>query len=191
MEKNRKLLEASQSNKQSKDDNPNVGDYVRIKLKKALFSKLGRNYSQEIYKVIKVNKFSVKLENYDKLVRISDIQIIPKDTINVDNQEIKRVENDHTIQTRLRKELGLSLWGPLDIPPSIPEQELRARTVRSEQVPPMPSASKRPNGLSFCLILFLFLLKDKQHSDSQSDLIFTLLIRICMLLPILFIHKMI
>lgn len=109
MDKNKQLLEAFENRK-----DVNVDDYVRIKLKKALFSKLGRNFSQEIYKVIKVNKFSVKLEGYDKLVRIDEIQIVPKDTINVDNQEIKKVENDYIIQSRLRKELGLQ--------GSIPEQ---------------------------------------------------------------------
>ena len=110
MDKNRQLLEAVENNKKD----VNVGDNVRIKLKKAFFSKLGRNYSQEIYQVIKFNKFSVKLEGYDKLVRLDDIQIITKDTINVDNKEIKRAESDFAIQSRLRKELGLS--------GSIPEQ---------------------------------------------------------------------
>lgn len=108
MDKNNQILEASNDKKQ----NVNVGDFVRIKLKKALFSKLGRNFSQEIYKVIKVNKFSVKLEfdsgePYDKLVRIDDIQVIPKDTINVDNNNIKQVEKEHKVMTRLRRELSI------------------------------------------------------------------------------------
>lgn len=107
MDKNKQLLQAFEE----RNGIVNVGDFVRIKLKKSLFSKLGRNFSQEIYKVIKVNKFSVKLEHdngepYDKLVRISEIQVVPKDTINVDNQEIKRVEKEYVIQNRVRKELG-------------------------------------------------------------------------------------
>ena len=106
MDRNRQLLEIQES-----EGSVKVNDFVRIKLKKALFSKLGRNYSQEIYKVIKVNKFSVKLENYDKLVKIEDIQVVPVDTINqnkLDNQ-IQKVENDYKVMTSLRRKLGLPL----------------------------------------------------------------------------------
>jgi hypothetical protein len=50
------------------------GDSVRIQSKKGLFDKGGNNYSKEIYIIEKVNRFTVRLVGYPKLVKIEKLQ---------------------------------------------------------------------------------------------------------------------
>jgi len=84
----------------------NVGDKIRIKLKKGLFKKLGRNFSDEVYIVVKVNRNSVKVNELDKLIRKEDIQVVPQSSNTIDTKKIKRVEKKDKIKRQIRRELG-------------------------------------------------------------------------------------
>ena len=83
-----------------------VGDKVRLKLDKGTFKKLGRNYSVEVYEVVKVNKNTLRLDGIDKLVKISNIQVIPKETEMIDNSKITKQEKKYKIKRAIRRELG-------------------------------------------------------------------------------------
>ena len=41
----------------------NIGDYCRVKIKKNIFDKMQSKYSDEIYKIMKINKNSELLDN--------------------------------------------------------------------------------------------------------------------------------
>lgn len=101
VEKNNQLVEQT-----GNQPSVAVGDKVRLKLDKGTFKKLGRNYSVEVYEVVKVNKNTLRLDGIDKLVKISNIQVIPKETEIIDNSKITKQEKKYKIKRAIRRELG-------------------------------------------------------------------------------------
>jgi hypothetical protein len=84
-----------------------VGDSVRIKKSKNLFEKgYEITYSKEIYTVEKIENTSAILNNGNKY-KISDLLIVPKNSLEYSNTEKEKVEKENKIEKKI-KQVGLS-----------------------------------------------------------------------------------
>ena len=92
--------------------NFNVGDQVRIKLKKRIFDKGDElTYSKEVYTILKIenNKYYTENDKYysaNKLKKVSDIMVYDRNVENDD--EIEHIDNQRTRKiTRKLKQVGI------------------------------------------------------------------------------------
>ena len=89
----------------------NVGDYCRVKITKNIFDKMQSKYNDEIYKIMKINKNSVMLDN-DKLYKKTNILLVDvsklKKSVLLDNSKPannikKEVDKEYKIERKLKQ----------------------------------------------------------------------------------------
>ena len=92
---------------EDKDIKYNIGDKCRIKTDTKLFDIIKRKYSAEIYKIIKVNKNTVDIENNEvelNGVKKTDIIIIKESYNNRSIEHIKKVEKEYKTERILKSD---------------------------------------------------------------------------------------
>ena len=86
---------------------PKVGDKIRLKLRKGTFNKEGKNYSDEVFVIEKVNKASILIQNHTRRYKFDEILIVPQSSKNLYQNNITKTQKDLTVERRIRKE-GIS-----------------------------------------------------------------------------------
>ena len=103
----------------------NVGDYCRVEIMKNIFDKMQSKYSDEIYKIIKINKNSVMLDN-DKSYKKTNILLVDVNKLAINyikesnkselltnnklvNNIKKNVEKEYKIERKLNQLIQLNI----------------------------------------------------------------------------------
>jgi hypothetical protein len=80
-----------------------IGDTVRVKQDKTVFNKQVANFSNITYKVVKINKNSLRLDN-DTLVKKSNVLVVNEIENEVKVTEKPKAEKDGKVDRRINKE---------------------------------------------------------------------------------------
>lgn len=88
----------------SSKSNIEVGDKVRLPLKRNMFSKEGKRFSSEVYIVSKINKKTLLVENKTERYKIDDVLKISQNSKSINQTNIKNANKKARIDRRLNKE---------------------------------------------------------------------------------------
>ena len=80
-----------------------VGQMVRVKLKKAIFTKGYKQiWSSKVYKIIKIQGVNAELDNED-MAKLNDLQIVHEQSTSVDEvTEVKKTETKAKVDRKLK-----------------------------------------------------------------------------------------